>query len=84
MVSLARLSGATILPFFCVHKEGDRTALIIESPIRIEAEGDRERGLEKAIGQYASLLECYVKKYPQQYRNWHGLVRSESGPHARY
>jgi lauroyl/myristoyl acyltransferase len=83
MVSLARLSGATILPFFCVHNE-DRTALIIESPICIEADGDRERGLEKAIRQYARLLECYVKKYPQQYRNWHGLVRSESGPHARY
>lgn len=63
MVSLARVSGATILPLFCVQEEGDRTTLVIESPICIEADGDRERGFEKAIRQYANLLDCYIKRY---------------------
>ena len=77
MVSLARLSGATILPLFCVQEEGNQPTLVIDAPIRIEVDGDRERGLESAIRQYASLLEQYIKRYPKQYRNWHGLLEAQ-------
>jgi lauroyl/myristoyl acyltransferase len=73
MVSLAKLSGATIFPLFCIQGSGDRTTVIIESPIRLEIDKDRESCLEKAVSEYASLLESYVKKYPEQYRNWHLL-----------
>jgi len=30
------------------------------------------------IDQYVSLLECYIKRYPEQYRNWHGLTQLNS------
>lgn len=70
MVSLAKLTGAAILPLFCIQESGDRVRLIIESPIAIETDGDRERCLEQTIMRYAGLLESYIKKYPEQYRNW--------------
>ena len=73
LVSLAKLSGAAMLPLFCIHETHDRTSIFIESPIAIDRDGDRERCLEKAVTQYVRLLESYIKKYPEQYRNWHEL-----------
>ena len=70
MVSLGKLTGAAILPLFCIQESGDTVRVIIESPIPIETDGDRERCLEQTIMRYASLLESYIKKYPEQYRNW--------------
>jgi lauroyl/myristoyl acyltransferase len=70
MVSLARISGASILPMFCVQEERGKTSLIIEPPILIETEVGREQALEKGVVQYVSLLESYIRKYPKQYKNW--------------
>jgi lauroyl/myristoyl acyltransferase len=74
IISLARLSGATLLPLFCVQ-EGDRTRLIIESPICVESDGDREGSVKRSILQYIGLLETYVTRYPEQYRRWSGRER---------
>lgn len=73
MVSLAKLSGATILPLFCIRENGTTPGLIIEPPICLEMDVDRESNLEKTVIQYASLLESYIMKYPEQYRDWHSL-----------
>jgi len=70
MVSLAKLSGATILPLFCIRENGWRASVVIEAPIQIEANGDRDYCLEKSVRQYAGLLESYIKRYPAQYRHW--------------
>jgi lauroyl/myristoyl acyltransferase len=78
MVSLARVSGAPILPLFCLQENGDGATLVIEPAIRTEIDGDRELSLKKALRQYATVLNYYVKKYPKQYRNWHGLARAGS------
>lgn len=71
MVSLAKMSGATILPMFCIRERDGKTSLIIERPIRVEAEGGREGGLKDSVAEYADLLEAYIRRYPEQYRNWH-------------
>lgn len=70
MVSLAKLFGTTILPLFCIQENGEKASVIIEGPIHIERNEDRERCLEKSIRQYASLLESYILRYPEQYWNW--------------
>ena len=70
MVSLARLSGATILPMFCICGDGDRTVLIIESPIAIKSDRSREESLEISVRHYASLFESYIRQYPGLYRRW--------------
>jgi len=70
MVSLAKISGASILPIFCISEKNDKTSLIIEPPILIETRVGREQVLEKGVLQYVRLLESYIRKYPEQYRNW--------------
>ena len=70
MVSLAKLNGAAILPLFCIQESEETARFIIEPPIPIDHDEDRERCLELAILRYASLLESYIQQYPEQYRNW--------------
>jgi len=78
MVSLARISGAAILPLFCLQGSEGRTRVVIEPPIHIASDAERERGLENSIVEYVSLLEVYVRRYPEQYRSWHMLRRPAS------
>ncbi len=73
MVSLARLSGAPLLPIFCVQEGDSAGILIIEGPVHIEKDAGREQGLEKSLREYAGLLEGYIRRYPELYRNWHLL-----------
>jgi len=75
VLSLAKLTGAPIFPLLCVAEKGHQIRVIIEQPIRIDRSEERERGLRTAATRYVSLLESYVKSYPEQYRNWHGLAR---------
>ena len=70
MVSLAKLSGAALLPLFCVQECENTVRLIVGSPIAIDVNGDREHSLEKTILIFTRLLESYIKEYPEQYRNW--------------
>jgi len=70
MVSLVKFSGASILPIFCIQEKNGKTSLIIEPPILIETEVGRDQVLEKGVLQYVRLLESYIRKYPEQYRNW--------------
>jgi KDO2-lipid IV(A) lauroyltransferase len=70
MVSLAKISGASILPIFCIQEKNGKENLIIEPPILIETGVGREQVLEKGVLQYVRLLESYIQKYPDQYRNW--------------
>lgn len=75
MVSLAKISGAPILPMFCIREANGSTNLIIECPTNIERNVDRESGLENSIAEYISLLESYIRKYPENYRGWHYVDR---------
>ena len=83
MASLSRVTGAPILPLFCVQEDSDKTAVIIESPIALDSTKDRDSALESCIDQYVSLLESYIKRYPEQYRHWDGLAKffsADAGP----
>jgi len=73
MVSLAKISGATILPLFCFRQRNGQSTLIIEPPIQVETGTDREPGLEKSLIQYIQVLESYVMRFPEMYRNWQTL-----------
>jgi len=76
MVTLARASGAAILPLLCVPRTDGNLGVIIESPIVIDRGGSRERALQEGVVQYARLLEGYIRRYPERYRNWHVLGTS--------
>ena len=76
MVSLAKISGASILPIICISEGYGEKRLIIEHPISIDKNADRERGLEDSVYQYVTLLESYIRRYPEQYKNWHLLSKA--------
>lgn len=78
MASLSRLSGAPILPMFCVA-DGDGPRLMIEAPIRPDPALGRQQALEAAVAQYVRALESYVRRYPEEYRVWHGLRDQGNG-----
>lgn len=60
MISLAKMTGAPILPLFCWRDKAAQTQLMIEPPLDLDA----------GIKTYAAQLEAYVMSYPEQYRGW--------------
>ena len=79
MVSLARTSGAAIVPILCLETDDGNASLILEEAIRVGEEDNRERQVERIISQYAALMECYIHRYPGSYRNWHMAARVHDG-----
>lgn len=73
MMSLAKISGASLLPIFCLQTENGRLRLVVERPLQIEKSIEREQGVHAALTEYVRLLESYIQKYPGAYRNWHSL-----------
>lgn len=69
MVSLARTCGAALLPLFCVRADDGRVQVIIEPAIPVPQ--DSREDIAAPLRQYAALLESYIRRYPDQYRNWH-------------
>ena len=73
MVSLAKITGAPILPIFCVQESNGRIVMTVEPPIRPDSRVDRDQASEACIARYVELLESYIRKYPGQYFDWHRL-----------
>ena len=70
-VTLARTSGAPLLPIFCLRGPGRAARVVIEPPIPPPAEGDREQGTRAAISRYVERLERRARRHPSSYVNWH-------------
>ncbi len=70
MMNLAKISRAPLLPIFCMDMPPGKPMLIIDRPIEIEKNLDREASLRQALAQYLRLLESYIMKYPGMYRYW--------------
>src|SRR5207244_1175920 len=71
MVSLARTTGAPLLPLFCLRESGGRLHMIIEPPIPVATTDDREADLEAPLRAYLAVVERHLRRHPDQYRNWH-------------
>ena len=71
MVSLSRITGAPILPLFCVQEGNNKIAMIVEPPIEVDSTKDRDTAAEMCIEKYVRLLESYVRNHPGQYYGWH-------------
>jgi lauroyl/myristoyl acyltransferase len=71
MVSLARVSGAALLPLFCVQGREGIPTLTIGPPIQVQGSGGRRSSLEDAVVQWVTLFESHVKADPGKYRAWH-------------
>jgi KDO2-lipid IV(A) lauroyltransferase len=63
--SLSRKTGAIIIPTFMVRIKGPYHKLILESPIEVPI--DNESGEIEAIQTFTSVLEKYIRAYPEQW-----------------
>jgi lauroyl/myristoyl acyltransferase len=68
LVTLARLSGAPLLPLYC-WRDAESLQVVIEPELDI---GDGEEGALAAMTEYARQLESYARRHPDQYRTWRG------------
>lgn len=69
-VSLANMTGASLIPMFCFEDSRGEDRLVIEQPVAPKADQDPEKALSYAIAQYAQLLESYICQYPDQWYLW--------------
>jgi KDO2-lipid IV(A) lauroyltransferase len=60
--------------FIAMPREADGKFRVYIEPIPVTATGDRERDVEALVTTYASMLEKFVRRYPDQYlwqhRRW--------------
>ena len=74
VVSLARATGAPLLPTFRISGRTGR--VVIEPPVALPATGDRDETDRAAIAAYVERLERRMRRHPSQFVNWH-LVGQE-------
>lgn len=68
-------TGAAVLPAFCVWEEASRRYVIhFEPALELATSNDRERDIQTATQQMASVIERYIRRYPDQWlwihRRW--------------
>lgn len=72
--SFALKTGALIIPSFIVRKKRGRHEVILEEPIEAIPTGDREADIRTWTQAHASVLERYVRAYPDHWfwphRRW--------------
>ena len=71
VVTLAKTSGAVVLPAFCLRGPHGTPRVVIEPPLAVGADVDRERGAEEILRRFVTRLERYARRHPSSYLNWH-------------
>jgi KDO2-lipid IV(A) lauroyltransferase len=64
---MAMATSATVLPAFIVRVPDGRYRAIVEEPLAIVREGERERALAENVRRYVAILERYVAQNPEQW-----------------
>jgi KDO2-lipid IV(A) lauroyltransferase len=64
---IAMATPAVVLPAFIVRTPDGRYRAIVEEPLEIDREGDREAALRANVRRYVSILERYVAEHPEQW-----------------
>lgn len=72
-VKIALASGAPVIPIFIIRNK-KRHTIIVEEPIRVEKGQDKEKAVLLYTQKWSSLVEHYIRKYPEQWvwmhRRW--------------
>lgn len=71
--ALARVSGAKLIPVIML-RDGARHRLVVEKPIELVDTGDKEKDLVENTRRWSSIIESYIRRYPDQWvwmhRRW--------------
>lgn len=66
-IKLALASGAPLVPVFSIRTPDGRLRIRIEEPIWVDPAAEWVHGVHPALKRFASILEQYVKAYPEQW-----------------
>ncbi|MBN1847762.1 MAG: lysophospholipid acyltransferase family protein [Deltaproteobacteria bacterium] len=66
-VVLAMTTGAALLPAFVLMQPDGRYFGIVEKPIVVHREGDRDQAIEKNLMEITAVFERYIRQYPDQW-----------------
>lgn len=66
-VVLAMVSGAALIPAFVLRQEDGRYFGILERPIPLAVDGERNRCIQENLHRTALVFESYVRRYPDQW-----------------
>lgn len=77
-IDLACATGATVLPFYCLHAGGGTYRLSILPPLPVD-----QNAQQAALDDYLALLEQWVRSHPQEavaYWTWPAYRRAHRNP----
>lgn len=80
MVSLAKLSGAPLLPIYCAFSDDGTYVLEILPPIEFPCELARQELAQWVLTKQVSELESRVRKHPEWFRTWDSLHQERPIP----
>lgn len=60
-------TGAPLVPTFMIREKSDNFKLFIEKPINHSPTGNDEKDIEDFVSSYISVIERYIKTYPDQW-----------------
>ncbi|MDL1967035.1 MAG: lysophospholipid acyltransferase family protein [Deltaproteobacteria bacterium] len=63
-VRIAALTGAVILPTFMIRQPDDTHRLILEQPLILEQNKDKQKFITTNMEKIAKIFENYIQKYP--------------------
>ena len=66
-VVLAMASGAALIPAFVLKQPDGKYFGVLEEPIPLTLEGERERIITENLGKTAQVIERYIHRYPDQW-----------------
>jgi lauroyl/myristoyl acyltransferase len=73
-VTLAKTTGASILPTFCLRGRHRASRVVIEPPIHVRRDLESEAEVEDVLLRCVRRLEHYARRYPSLYLNWHAIA----------
>jgi lauroyl/myristoyl acyltransferase len=73
-VTLAKTTGAAILPTFSLRGRHGTSRVVIEPPIHVRRDLEREAEVEDVLLRCIRRLEHYARRYPSLYWNWHAIA----------
>ncbi|MCA1558013.1 MAG: lysophospholipid acyltransferase family protein [Acidobacteria bacterium] len=84
LATLALRTGAAVLPVFVPwDKARRRFVLHVDPPLEITSTGEHERDVLQLTSQFTSVIESYVRRYPEQWlwihKRWNTRPEGEPG-----
>ncbi len=77
---LALKTDARVVPTFCVRSSNGSHRVLVEPPVPIVRTGELERDLVVNTQRFTSIIERYVRRYPDHWLWMHRRWKTQPGP----